>query len=400
MTKKLNILFICNKSPWPAREGGPIAMNQLIEGLASAGNTVKVLAINTNKYSIKAEEIPLEYQKKTNIELEYINLAIKPIPAFINLFSNKSYHVERFISKSFNQKLIEVLKQDTYQIVQIETLFMSPYINTIREYSSAKIVLRAHNIEHLIWKRVAENYKNPLKKFYVGHLARTLELYERNIVRDFDGIIPITSKDAEFFEKLIDKPILPLPFGVNISNIPLSDEKAEIALFHIGSMNWIPNEEGIKWFIEEVWPLIEKKLPQVKLYLAGREMPSWLLKLNQKNIIVVGEVDNAYDFIRSKAISIAPLFSGSGIRIKIVESMALAKAVISTTIGAEGINIENGKNIMIANTADEYFKAIELLFSNEDLINEIGANARYFIDEEHNTQKLISQLEGFYHQIL
>jgi len=398
---KLKILFICNKSPWPTSEGGPIAMNQLIEGLADAGHKVKVLAINTNKYSVKSEDIPSAYRQKTNIELVYVNLAFKPVPAFLNLFSNKSYHVERFITKNFEKKLIEVLEKNTFDIVQIETLFQSPYINTIRKYSDAKIVLRAHNIEHLIWKRVAENQKNPLKKFYITHLARTLESYEKNVINDFDGIVPITKKDAEFFDSLTEKPILPLPFGVDTKKIkPQNETDSELALFHIGSMNWMPNEEGVKWFIDDVWPQIETQLPDVKLYLAGREMPEWLNKLNKKNIIVVGEVDNAHEFISSKAISIAPLFSGSGIRIKIIESMALARAVISTSIGAEGINITNGENIIIADNKDDFFEAIKLLFSEPLKVEELGRKARLLIEEEHNTEKIISKLEAFYRQIL
>lgn len=376
-------------------------MNQLIEGLADAGHDVKVLAINTNKYSVNPRDIPSAYRQKTNIELVYVNLAFKPIPAFINLFSNKSYHVERFITKNFEKKLIEVLEKNTFDIVQIETLFQSPYINTIRKYSDAKIVLRAHNIEHLIWKRVAENQKNPLKKFYIAHLAGTLENYEKNVINDFDGIVPITKKDAEFFNSLTEKPVLPLPFGVDTKKIkPHNDTDSELALFHIGSMNWMPNEEGIKWFIDEVWPEVETQLPDVKLYLAGREMPEWLNKLNKKNIVVVGEVDDAHEFISSKAISMAPLFSGSGIRIKIIESMALARAVISTTIGAEGINITNAENIIIADNKDDYFEAIKMLFAEPAKVEELGRKARLLIEEEHNTEKIISKLEAFYRQIL
>jgi len=400
-TDKLNILFICNKSPWPAREGGPIAMNQLIEGMADVGHNVKVLAINTNKYSVKPEDIPEHYQQKTGIELEYINLAIKPLDAFLNLFTNKSYHVERFISNNFDQKLVEILSRQQFDIVQIETLFMSPYIETIRKHSEAKIVLRAHNIEHLIWERVAQNHKNPLKKFYVSHLARTLKNYEKQIVDKYDGIVPITAEDARFFKMETKKPILPLPFGVDTDKIKTDKvTKPELALFHIGAMNWIPNEEGIKWFIDEVWPLVEQNLPLVKLYLAGREMPEWLNKLSKKNIHVVGEVESAHDFINSKAISIAPLFSGSGIRIKIIESMALGKAVISTSIGAEGINIENKKNILIANTALEFFEAINTLFSKPEMVKEIGEQARLLIEKEHSTEKIINRLESFYRQIL
>jgi glycosyltransferase involved in cell wall biosynthesis len=397
----LNILFICNKSPWPTSEGGPIAMNQLIEGLADAGHRVKVLAINTNKYSVKPEDIPSAYKQKTNIELVYVNLAFRTIPAFLNLFTNKSYHVERFINEDFEEKLIEILRKNIFDIVQIETLFQSPYIKTIRKFSDAKIILRAHNIEHLIWKRVAKNQKNPFRKFYIGHLAKTLEAYEKQIVGKYDGIVPITSKDAAFFEEFSMKPVLSLPFGIDTKRIKLKEEnRGEMALFHIGSMNWMPNEEGIKWFIDRVWPLIEENLPGLKLYLAGREMPDWLTKLRKRNIIVVGEVENAHEFIQSKLILIAPLFSGSGIRIKIIESMALNRAVVSTTIGAEGINIKDKTNILIANTAEEFYDAIDYLVSKEEKIEEIGLNARALIEEEHDTGKLISKLEVFYRQIL
>jgi len=399
MSNKLNILFICNKSPWPPQEGGPIAMNNLIEGVMADGHNVKVLAINTNKYHTDPAEIPEHYKNQTNIELVYIDLGIKPIPAFLNLFTNKSYHIQRFISERFRNKLIEVLSKQHFDIVQIETLFMSPYIDTIREFSSASIVLRAHNIEHLIWKRVASITKNLFRKAYIKHLANTLEDYEKNILNKYDGILPISSKDEGFFKQESKKPVKTISFGVNTNKlISTSNTKSEHALFHIGSMNWIPNEEGIKWFLEEVWPKVITEVPNIKLYLAGREMPSWLKNLNRNNVIIVGEVPDAYVFIKSKTISIAPLFSGSGIRIKIIESMALGKAVISTTIGAEGINYADNENIMIADDVSSYVKAIIKLYNDVEFCDRIGENARKLIHKEHDNSKLIDKMVEFYQE--
>lgn len=400
MNNKLNVLFICNKSPWPPREGGPIAMNNIIEGVLEKGHNVKVLAINTNKYNFNPDEIPVSYRDKTNIELVYIDLSIKPIDAFLNLFTGNSYHVERFISRKFEDKLAEVLSGQSFDIVQIETLFMSPYINTIRKHSSASIILRAHNIEHLIWKRVASITKNPLKKLYVGHLARTLENYEKKILSEYDGIAPISNVDANFFSQNSTTPVQTISFGVDTYKlISSSNSECEHALFHIGAMNWIPNEEGIKWFLENVWPKISEKASNVKLYLAGREMPQWLKELNVKNIVVVGEVPDAHMFINSKTISIAPLFSGSGIRIKIIESMALGKAVISTSIGAEGINYTHGKDIFIADDVDTFVDAILKLTYDKKLCSTLGINAEKLIHEEHSKSKLADNLIEFYHKI-
>lgn len=398
---KLNILVICNKSPWPASEGGPIAMNNLIEGLIDAGHQVKVLALNTNKYHVNPEEIPEDYRNKTNIELEYIDLSIKIIPAFLNLFTTKSYHVERFISKTFENKLISILKANRYDIVQIELLYMSPYLDTIRKYSDAKVVLRAHNVEHLIWERLTKSEKNPVKKFYLKHLSSTLSLYEHNVLIRYDGIVPITGKDAEFFKSVSSTPVCPVSFGINIGKPEIKRKsKSENALFHIGAMNWMPNEEGIKWFLDEVWPMINKNIPGLKVYLAGREMPGWLTRLNQENVEVVGEVPDASEFVLSKSISIAPLLSGSGIRIKIIESMSKGRAVISTSVGAEGINISSGENIMIADTPEAFYKAAKWLYENPEACKKMGEKAKRLIGEEHDTSKIIQRLVSFYREIL
>ena len=122
----MKILLLCNKSPYPAREGGPIAMNMIIEGLIRAGHSVKVLAVNSNKYTVELSSIPEEYRKKTGIELVYVDLSIQPLAAFRNLFSNLSYHVERFISRDLEYVLIRILQAEKFDIVQFEMLYMSP----------------------------------------------------------------------------------------------------------------------------------------------------------------------------------------------------------------------------------------------------------------------------------
>jgi polysaccharide biosynthesis protein PslH len=401
MKDKLSILFICNKSPWPPKEGGPIAMNNIIEGVINKGHRAKVLAINTNKYNFDPSTIPTDYKDKTKIELVYLDLGIKPIDAFFNLFSSKSYHVERFISKSFENKLVEILHQENYDIVQIETLFMSPYIEIIRNNSNAKIILRAHNIEHLIWKRVSKSTNNPIKKIYLKHLAITLENYERKIIGKYDGIAAISEKDKLFFEEQTNAPVSTISFGVDTAKYVTSNENIEEqSLFHIGSMNWIPNDEGMKWFLDNVWGDVCNIIPDIKLYLAGREMPKWLYKKESKNLRIEGEVPDALEFIKSKSISIVPLLSGSGIRIKIIESMAMGKAVISTSIGAEGINYIDGENILIADNSSETVNAIIKLYNDKELTSRIGNNARELIATNHNNEIIINKLIDFYKSLM
>ncbi|MCX6247410.1 MAG: glycosyltransferase family 4 protein [Bacteroidetes bacterium] len=404
----MKILLLCNKSPYPAREGGPIAMNMIVEGLIRAGHSVKVLAVNSNKYSVDISSIPEDYRTKTGIELVYVDLSIRPLAAFRNLFSTRSYHVERFISRDLENALIRILQSEKFDIVQFEMLYMSPYAGIVRKYSDARIVLRAHNIEHLIWQRVAATTKNPLKRLYLNSLISKLKKYECSVVRQFDGIVAITEQDAAFFrssgcwpENSVEKrPVIAIPFGIDPELFRDIDKEPEFpSLFSIGAMDWIPNREGIWWFLEQVWPEIHRRFPELHYYLAGRNMPESLREKALPNVEVVGEVEDALTFMQSKAILIVPLFSGSGIRIKIIEGMATGKAIISTRVGAEGIHCTHGKEIFLADTVDEFVRCISDCVRNKALCETMGRNARNLIFTGYNRDLIISNLVGFYQKI-
>jgi glycosyltransferase involved in cell wall biosynthesis len=404
----MKILLLCNKSPYPTREGGPIAMNMIIEGLLHAGHSVKVLAVNSNKYNVDFNSIPEEYRKKTGIELVYVDLSIQPLAAFRNLFSSRSYHVERFISRNLENALIRILQAEKFDIVQFEMLYMSPYAKVVRKYSDAPIVLRTHNIEHLIWERVASSTKNPVKRAYLQHLVGKLKKYECSTVQQFDGIAAITDPDAAFFrsaecgksETRKPVPVITIPFGIDPAQFPESNIEPEFpSLFSIGAMDWIPNLEGICWFLEKVWPEIHRKYPGLHYYIAGRHMPRWLGEKRFPNVEVVGEVEDASAFMQSKAILIVPLFSGSGIRIKIIEGMATGKPIISTTMGAEGIHYTRDENIFIADTPDEFVHCISSCIEDKSMCETVGRNARGLILREYNRDLIISKLLGFYQKV-
>lgn len=397
----MNILFLCNKSPWPAHEGGPMAMNSLIVSLADAGHHVKVLAVVSDKFMVKPEDVPEAFAKKTSIEFVYIDLKVKPIDAFINLFSRKSYHVQRFISEAFRSKLIDILSNHSFDIIQLETLFMTPYVSVIRQYSQGRIVLRSHNIEHLIWKRMSQVSRNPFKRFYLKHLSSTLQRYETRSTSLYDGIAAITRKDAAFFRSLTTTAVVDIPFGINQDDFQMIESEVKWpGLFHIGSMNWMPNEEGIRWFLDQVWPLVQQKHPGVEITLAGRFMPEWLKTGYKENVVVVGEVENAREFVQAHSIAIVPLLSGSGIRIKIIEAMAQGRTVITTQVGAEGINYNDHHNILIANTRTAFAEAISKCIANKEMTDSIGKAARQLIEEHYDNRKIVKRLVVFYQELL
>ena len=363
-------------------------MSSVINGLINAGHQVKIMAVNSKKYNVNYEDIPEDYRKKTSIELIDVDLRVKPLQAFKNLFTKKSYHVERFISKEFTHRLVEVLTKDLYDVVQLETLFMTPYIETIRAHSKASIVLRAHNVEHLIWERIAKGTRFFLKRAYINHLAKTLRNYELSVIDKVDGIAAITRTTID------------IPYGVYPEDFQPSYEiDGKPQFYHIGSMNWIPNEEGIRWFIDHCLDSVVTKVPDFIFHLAGRNMPEWLKSLKNPHVDVIGEVPDAKAFVTSHHVAIVPLLSGSGIRIKIIESMALGKTVITTFVGAEGILYDEDVNILIAENPAKMVEAIRRINENPTMAVEIGKAARKLVEEVYDNRKIIERLLLFYEQI-
>jgi glycosyltransferase involved in cell wall biosynthesis len=399
----MKILQLCHKVPYPPIDGGCIAMNNLTQGLISLGYQIKILAINTPKHFTDVTKLPNEYVAKTAIETVFVDTNVKVIPALKNLFTNTSYNIERFYATAFEKKLIELLKSTTFDVIQLESLYMSRYVDAIRKHSNAKIILRAHNIEHQIWERNAETTNNPIKKAYLNLLAKRLKNYELNSITTFDAIACITKADELFFKNHHPHiPIQTFPFGIDFSNntTPTSTVTEPFSVFHIGAMDWLPNIEGVKWFLNTIWPLVITQHPNAKLYLAGKNMPAWLSQLKTKNVIVKGEVENAADFMNSKSIMIVPLLSGGGMRVKIIEGMMLGKTIVSTAIGAEGINYTNQKDIVIANTPKAFAEAIINCIINTKFCNDIGSNAKKLILSEYNNIDICKKLENFYLQLL
>ncbi len=395
----MKILQLCHKVPFPPVDGGCIAMNNLTQGLIDEGHSVKVLAINTQKHFTDIKQLPSDYLFKTNIEAVFIDTNVKIIPAFLNLFTKTSYNINRFYSKAFEKKLIQLLKVEHFDIIQLESLYMAIYVNAIRANSKAKIILRAHNIEHKLWEQNAQLTKNSIKKNYLNLLATRLKKYELDSLKTFDAIASITKEDEAYFKKQhFIKPIETFPFGIDFKNIKIfnSQEKEYPSIFHIGSMDWLPNVDGVKWFLKNAWPQIHIQNPDVKLYLAGRNMPEWFQQLKIKNIIVEGEVADSHTFINSKSIMIIPLLSGGGMRVKIIEGMALGKTIISTTIGAQGIDYTNNKNIIIVDEATSFVNAISKCISDKIFFDNIGNNARTLAVECYNNANICKRLTTFY----
>lgn len=398
----MRILQIFNRFPWPLKDGGAIANYNESMGYLKAGVSLSMASLNTSKHFVNLEDIPEELRNHAQIYLSYIDNRIKPKDAFLNLFQNTSYHVERFVSKEFEMLLKDICTKNTFDVVVFESVFVAPYLAVIRANSNAVCVLRQHNIEYKIWENLAAHCTNVMKRSYLRLLAARLKKYEVSVLNSFNGITVFTKTDLDMLRA--DHCTIPIgifPFGIQADALIINQENLEMpSLFHLGSMDWLPNQEAMTWFIQEVWFDVSARFPSLHFYLAGRNIPVDFFDYNnQNNIRVLGEVENAHELMNNKAIMIVPLFSGSGIRIKILEGMALGKCIIATNLGAQGIEAVAGQHILYANTAEEFKNQIAYLIENPTEITRIGNNAKDLARTQYNNTLLIQQKLNFYNQL-
>ncbi len=419
VTFTMKILQLCKKFPYPLKDGESIAVAYLSKALHDLGCELDLLAMNTSKHYINPDDIPADYNHYDEIVLSDLDNRIKVKDALLNLFTKDSYHVVRYISEDYTEKLIKLLTQKKYDIVQLETLYLAPYVPVIRAHSQARIAMRSHNVESEIWQRIAQNTPFGLKKCYVNLLANRLQKFELDHLNAYDMMAAITNRDLQQFRKMgCTIAGHTTPIGLDMSEYGSgewrvassesntvhppapSNQKSKIknqkSLSFIGSLDWMPNLEGLTWFLENVWQKVIQKHPNITLHIAGRNTPDEWLKKEISNVIIHGEVEDAREFITAHPIMIVPLLSGSGMRVKILESMALSRVTITTTLGLEGIDAAADTEILIADTAEDFVQQISFCMDNADALPQIGARARAFIEEHFDNKKIAARLLEFY----
>jgi glycosyltransferase involved in cell wall biosynthesis len=398
----MKILQLINRFPWPLKDGGALGYYNFTKGYHDAGCELTVLAFNTSKHYIEFEQLPEQVKSLANFHLVPLDNQIKPLAALGNLlFSSQSYHVSRFISKDFDKALTELLLNNEFDVVVFESIFMAPYLKTVQLNSQAKCILRAHNVEHEIWQRLAIKTANPFKQFYLQILAKRLQKFEMGCMNTFDALTFVTKTDALHFKQFgLHQPFHVAPTGIDTERLnPDQTKVISNTILHIGSMDWMPNQEAVEWFIQEVWPSLKKQHPELVFKIAGRNTPTRFFAFQGNGIEVLGEVDDAIELMQTASLMVVPLFSGSGIRIKILEGMALGKCIVSTQLGYSGIDAQTGIHIHQAESASNFVTVISNLLANPLLIKQTSVAARILIEEQYESKGVIQKLLNFYQSI-
>lgn len=398
----MKILLVTKKFPYPLKEGEPIAISYLARSLVSLGCEVDLLVLNTSKHYFDPQDLPESEHFFNEIHSVRVDNHIRLGGALRSLMAGRAYILDRFQSAEFGKKLDDLLHRKRYDIVQLETIYLAHYLPILRKHRNLAVSLRAHNVEHEIWERVAANTKNLLKKWYLKNQNRHLKKFEVSLLNQFDVLLAITARDLGVFRALgYRNAAVTVPVGINLVDYPIDNQEfaLENNLSFIGALDWMPNQQGVVWFLENVWKKLTPDYPKSKFRIAGKNTPTWLKARQGGSVEVLGEVPDAKAFILQQPISVAPLFSGSGIKVKVLEGMALGRTVITTSIGAEGIPAVPGEHFLLADNAESFASQLKFCFENPAKMREIGISARQFIRENFDNLEIANSVKDVYEKL-
>jgi len=400
----MKILQVSHRVPYPLNEGGTIGIYNFTRGYHESNCDVTLFTLSANRFNLNEAEVRKALEPYCTLHMFPIDTSVRTKDALKSLMGKGSYNVERFYSKEFERALDDHLKEhgDDYDLVQVEGTYVAMYADTIIPHVNCPIVLRQHNVEYQIWERRAKNTSNPLKKWYLNILARRLKQFEATHLNQFHAVIPVTEDDGQLFKKLgCTKPVYAAPAGIDMEMWkPRQVNVIPFSVYHLGSLEWEPNLDAVNWFIKDVWPLVLEKVPRAQFFVGGKGMPESMKRMNIPGVVMVGEVQSAPEFVADKSLSVVPLRSGSGIRLKILEAMAAEKANVSTTIGAQGIAVEPDFHMAIADTPSEMADKISELLLDDDKRETMASKGRKMVMEFYSKESVIKRVLRFFNGLI
>jgi len=303
----------------------------------------------------------------------------------IRLRSSQPYGITKYCRPEVRRRLHELLKQETYDVILCDFLAAAGVIPW--DWPTPK-VLFTHNVEATIWRRHYEVATNPIWKAISWQEWRKMEAAERRYLRLADRVLTVSETDRDAFAAFLDHGKLTvISTGVDVDYFqPSSMEEIANSLVFTGSMDWLPNEDAILYFVDAILPLIKQECPEVSLEVVGRSPSRKLQALAdaEKSIRLTGRVEDIRPFVARGSVCIVPLRIGGGTRLKIFEAMAMNKAVISTSVGAEGLAVRSGENILLADTPNDFAESVISLLRDPKRRQRLGTAARALVQESYS----------------
>jgi glycosyltransferase involved in cell wall biosynthesis len=375
----LRILWLKTELLHPVDKGGKIRTYNMLKELKRE-HQITYLTLDDGSASDNEAEAAFEYCHKL-VRVPHRQHQ-KFTAAFygellINLFAPRPYAINKYESHAMRSEIGKRVGRNEFDVLVCD--FLAPAVNVPRQLN-CPTVLFEHNVEAMIWKRHYEVQKNPLKRSFLLGQWEKMKRFEGEMCRLFDTVIAVSVEDRLQLQRDYSaQQVFDVPTGVDTAYFsPSGSEKVNPHnLVFTGSMDWLPNEDAIRYFTEEILPLIRKSVPDTSLTVVGRNPYPALVELSKRDssIVVTGRVDDVRPYIERAAVYIVPLRIGGGTRLKIYEALSMEKPMVSTTIGAEGLPLRNGVELVIADNPEAFAAASVQLLNDPIAARRMGQHA-------------------------
>jgi glycosyltransferase involved in cell wall biosynthesis len=391
----MKVLWLKTELLHPVDKGGKIRTYQMLKHL-KRDHHVTYLTLDDGTAALDARERAEEYCH------ELISIPCRRSAKFsagfyadlaLNLASRLPYFIKKYESAEMRREIIRLSARFKYDLLVCD--FLAPAINVPDTVACATLLFQ-HNVEAMIWKRHYEVQDRSVKRAYLRDQWRKAWRFERDACRRFDRVVAVSEEDGEVIRREYGvESVEDVPTGVDADYFRPSGEVDRQAcnLVFTGSMDWLPNEDAIRYFIDQVMPRVKKAVPAATLTVVGRNPYPSLLEAARRDpsVIVTGRVEDVRPFMERAAAYIVPIRIGGGTRLKIYEAMAMGKAIISTSVGAEGLPVREGVELLLADTPEAFADAVARVITDEEFAKEIGARAAATVRERFGWDRVAAQ---------
>lgn len=390
----MKVLFLTRDLPYPATNGYKKRNFFLIKELAARNIEIILLCEDKNNHFLQSPH-PLNSLCK---DIKIINTNGKEKNNFKNalfsLFSSLPFSIKSRILKDARNKIKNYLQKNPVDIIICDSVYRAA---NIPFDVKARKVLYEHNIESIIIKRYVNTEKNIFKKLFAFIEYLKFERFQRKMWNSFDSCIVCSAVDKKIIEeKSKNTNIFVINNGVDSRYFqPDSYPVNQNTLVYTGQIGWHPNEDAIIYFIRHIWSLIKKEKPEATFWVVGANPTSRVRALakEDQSILVTGFVDDAREYIGKSQVYVVPLRIGSGTRLKILEALSMKKAVVSTSVGCEGLEVEDNKHLLIRDNPGEFAQAVLELMNNDSLRMNLGDNGRRLVEEKYDWSVVFRNLD-------
>ena len=392
----MRILHLFFKNPYPPVGGAEIVTYNTAKYLSKLGHHVTLLA------PVEKEKRVPELEKFCRWEPVEENTSTTVTGIVASLPRKNPYVISKYYTDKILNRVEQILTEEEFDLAQIETLYPAQYGLEIKGKTNIPVILRQHNIESDLARDFYLKEPNPLVKPYRYIRYKKIRRYEAEEIQAFDRSVMITREDEKRLNRINPEASTSVvPAGVDTSYFtPEASEPEANSLVFVGTMYWPPNVEGVLWFKNKILPLVKERLPGVKLYIVGRNPTRKIKSLADSKVVVTGYVDDVRSYIARGEVFIVPLKSGSGMRIKILNAMAMGKPVISTSKGCEGIKVTDGRDIIIADEPEKFAEGIIKLMQNEKTRIGIAKSGLNLIRNNYRWEKVTKELISEYRKVI